>query len=199
MTMSTNPSQALSQSAGSASSGCAARAPRARPRSALLAGVGLTLALAGCGSDFDVGSGHHTALRISKQGNPTTSGTCDSTDATTADFGDPDTWFVYGVASNGGNVPYLDTGSDVYKGGLVNDEYSFRGVETNPEDKGNRTETTRTTTVISLRPSGDEVTGTLVKTVETSCTGSCNGFEAGRCSRTTSLVGVVIGSAADAP
>ncbi len=183
----------------------ASAGPSRRTVAARLAAIGalsaaIATSAAGCVSGgIDAPAGGHSVLRISRDEVGSQSGECGNTTTDTSDRGDADTWLLYGVAGTGSNTPYLDTGSQVYKGGFDGVTYTFRGTEKKNDDKGSRVESESTMTGISLIPEGKTVTGTYTITTTDSCSGNCNGVTGGTCSVTKHFVGVVIERASDAP
>lgn len=171
-------------------------------RSAKLGATSLVLCLAGSfGCDgISAPDGGHTVLRISRGENRSLAGQCDGHSGDeTGSVGSPDTWILYGVADNGVVTPYLDTGSDVFSGGLNGVVYTFKGNSSSQNDMGTRIVTKSEATVITLNTQGKTITGSYGVTNTESCSGQCNNDPTVACTTTRSLVGVVIDRASDAP
>ncbi|NUP14095.1 MAG: hypothetical protein HOW73_49310 [Polyangiaceae bacterium] len=147
-----------------------------------------TLAVAaGCG----MGAGDYETYRVAFS-DSTLSESCgaDSEDSTT--FRTGNTFLLYFVGTESGDIPYLDVGGSVLEGTETDDGYAFSGTSKDVEDNGDSVTTTTTTIDITLIPDGDSISGTQKVRVSLSCDGDCQGFDGFDCTGTSDFLGVVV-------
>jgi hypothetical protein len=153
----------------------------------------------GC-DGISIASGEYTVVRVAAQ-SPSFSGgdNCQNDPNHTTTFENGTTFLFYGAPGSDSDVLYLDTGSNVLVGAQKDDgSYSFSGKATDVNDVGMATLTDVQTTTVDLTVDGKLMHGTVVTDDESSCSGSCMGFDPTSCTTTVKFDGVEV-TGADVP
>ncbi len=158
-----------------------------------LLGVAAFAGVAGCGG---FGAGDYLVYRITAP-EAKLSGDCQNDPNEKTTFQNGSTVIMYAVSGEGDDTYYLDVGSTVLTGATADEGYTFTGNTTRVDDNGGATVTTKTTLTVTVVDDGDQVSGTFTSVQETTCSGNgCDFFDVGKCTASSSYVGVLIDESA---
>lgn len=148
---------------------------------------------AACGG---FGAGDYAVYRVSSP-EPKLSGQCSNDPNHKTTFQNGSTFIMYATSGDSEDVYYLDVGSSVLTGATTDEGWSFTGKTTDVQDGGGTTVTSTTTLTVDVVDEGDQVSGTWTSVQEVTCSGNgCDFVDVGKCTATSSFVGVLIDDSA---